>query len=344
MMEFKRGPFPATRMRRLRRTDWSRRLVAENGLSVDDLIWPLFVIEGSGNQPIASLPGVERLGLSDALPRAISDACELGIPAIALFPVTDPKLKTEDGREATNPNNLMCRAIAVVKRVAGDAMGVIADVALDPYSQHGHDGLVIDGDVANDETVEVLCRQAIVQAAAGCDIVAPSDMMDGRIGAIRQSLDQSGFTHVQIMSYAAKYASAFYGPFRDAVGSAANLGKAGKQTYQQSSSQSDEALHEVALDLAEGADSVMVKPALAYLDIIYRVKTTFAVPTFAYQVSGEYAMIAAAAERGWIDRDKAMLESLLAIKRAGADGILTYFAADVAKSLAKHGAHSDATT
>ncbi len=334
MTEFVRGSYPATRMRRLRRTDWSRRLVAEYRLSSSDLIWPLFVTEGAGTQPIASLPGVSRHGISDSLPRAIAQACELGIPAVALFPVTNPELKSDDAREATNPDNLMCRAIAAVKRECGDALGVIADVALDPYSQHGHDGLVIDGDVANDETIEVLCRQSLVQAAAGCDIIAPSDMMDGRIGAIRSSLDRAGFTRVQIMSYAAKYASAFYGPFRDAVGSATNLGKAGKHTYQQSSSQSDEALHEVALDLAEGADSVMVKPALAYLDIIYRVKTTFAVPTFAYQVSGEYAMIAAAAERGWIDRDKAMLESLLAIKRAGADGILSYFAVDAARLLA----------
>ncbi len=333
MPDFVRGPYPATRMRRVRRADWSRRLVAENRLSVDDLIWPLFVTEGSGTEPISSLPGVVRHGIDDALARAIAQACELGIPAVALFPVTDPKLKTEDAREATNPANLICRAIAAAKREAGDSLGVIADVALDPYSQHGHDGLVIHGDVANDETIEVLCRQSLVQAAAGCDIIAPSDMMDGRIGAIRAALDANGYSHVQIMSYAAKYASSFYGPFRDAVGSAANLGKAGKHTYQQSSSQSDEALQEVALDLAEGADSVMVKPALAYLDIIYRVKSTFAVPTFAYQVSGEYAMIAAAAERGWLDRERAMLESLLAIQRAGADGILTYFAAEAAQIL-----------
>jgi porphobilinogen synthase len=333
MTDFVRGPYPATRMRRVRQTEWSRRLVAENRLSVDDLIWPLFVKEGSGSEPISTLPGVVRHGIDDALVRAVAQACELGIPAIALFPVTDAKLKADDAREATNPANLMCRAIAVVKREAGNSLGVIADVALDPYSQHGHDGLVIDGDVANDETIEVLCRQSLIQAAAGCDIIAPSDMMDGRIGAIRAALDANGFTRVQIMSYAAKYASSFYGPFRDAVGSAANLGKAGKHTYQQSPSQSDEALHEVALDLAEGADSVMVKPALAYLDIIYRVKSTFAVPTFAYQVSGEYAMIAAASERGWLDRERAMLESLLAIKRAGADGILTYFAGDAAKLL-----------
>ena len=331
MTDFVRGPYPATRMRRVRLADWSRRLVAENRLSVDDLIWPLFVTEGSGTEPISSLPGVVRHGIDDALTRAIAQACELGIPAVALFPVTDPKLKTDDAREATNPKNLMCRAIAAVKREAGNSIGVIADVALDPYSQHGHDGLVINGDVANDETVEVLCRQALVQSASGCDIIAPSDMMDGRIGAIRAALDANGYSNVQIMSYAAKYASSFYGPFRDAVGSAANLGKAGKHTYQQSSSQSDEALQEVALDLAEGADSVMVKPALAYLDIIYRVKSTFSVPTFAYQVSGEYAMIAAAAERGWLDRERVMLESLLAIKRAGADGILTYFAADAAQ-------------
>ncbi len=330
MTHFARGSYPETRLRRTRRHDWSRRLVAETRLGVDDLIWPLFVTEGSGRQDISSLPGVSRLGINDELARAITMACELKIPAVALFPVTPSQLKTDDAREATNPDNLMCRAIATVKREAGDSLGVIADVALDPYSQHGHDGLVVDGDVANDETIEVLCQQALVQAAAGCDIIAPSDMMDGRIGCIRKALDGHDFSQVQIMSYAAKYASAFYGPFRDAVGSASNLGKSGKHTYQQSPAQSDEALQEVALDLAEGADTVMVKPAMAYLDIIHRVKTTFGVPTFAYQVSGEYAMIAAAAERGWISREAAMLESLLAIRRAGADGILTYFAADAA--------------
>lgn len=333
MPQASRGPYPATRLRRTRRHDWSRRLVAETHLSVHDLIWPIFVWEGRENQPIASLPGVQRHGIQGELARAIQEACRLGIPAVAIFPATDPGLKTDDAREAVNPDNLMCRSIAEVKREAGDALGVIADVALDPYSIHGHDGLLIEGDIANDETIEVLCQQAMVQAQAGCDIIAPSDMMDGRVGAIRRRLDEAGFMNVQIMSYAAKYASAFYGPFRDAVGSAANLGKAGKQTYQQSPSQSDEAMHEVALDLQEGADSVMVKPALPYLDIIHRVKTEFQVPTFAYQVSGEYAMICAAAERGWISRESAMLESLTAIKRAGADGVLTYFAPDVAKLL-----------
>jgi porphobilinogen synthase len=329
MPEFSRGPFPATRMRRSRRHDWSRRMTAESSLSVDDLIWPIFVFDGSGRQSVSSLPGVDRLG-TDQVGPAAALACELGIPAIAVFPVTAPQLKTEDAKEAINPDNLICRTVAAIKREVGDQLGVICDVALDPYSSHGQDGLVRDGDVINDETIEVLCKQAIVQAAAGCDIIAPSDMMDGRIGAIRSALDTADYQHVQIMSYAAKYASSFYGPFRAAVGSAANLGGASKKTYQQSPAQSDEALHEVALDLAEGADSVMVKPGMPYLDIVHRVKTTFAVPTFVYQVSGEYAMLSAAAERGWLDRQQTVLESLLACKRAGADGVLTYFAAEVA--------------
>lgn len=329
MPEFSRGAYPATRMRRVRRHDWSRRLVTESRLSVDDLIWPIFVFDGEGRQAVDSLPGVDRLG-TDQICREAARACELGIPAIAIFPATDPDLKTEDAREAVNPENLVCRTVRAIKREVGDDLGLICDVALDPYSSHGQDGLVRDGDVVNDETVEVLCQQAIVQAEAGCDIIAPSDMMDGRIGAIRRALDASGHQPVQIMSYAAKYASAFYGPFRDAVGSSANLGGASKKTYQQSPAQTDEALHEVALDLAEGADSVMVKPGMPYLDVVQRVKQAFAVPTFVYQVSGEYAMLAGAAERGWLDRRQTVTESLLAFKRAGADGVLTYFAAEVA--------------
>ena len=332
MFQFTRGPFPATRMRRLRRHDWSRRLVAENRLTADDLIWPWFVFEGTGRQPIASLPGVDRLG-SDQIGRAAEQACQLGIPAVAIFPVTPPELKSDDGREAMNPGNLLCRTAAAIKRAAGDAVGVIGDVALDPYTSHGQDGLVRDGDVVNDETVEVLCKQAVVQAQAGCDVIAPSDMMDGRIGEVRCALDDAGYDHVQVMSYAAKYASAFYGPFRDAVGSSGNLAGGSKKTYQQDPAQGDEALHEVALDLAEGADSVMIKPGMPYLDVIRRVKDTFGVPTMAYQVSGEYAMLSAAADHGWLDRRACVLESLLALKRAGADGILTYFAAEAAEWL-----------
>lgn len=333
MIPSARGDYPQVRMRRLRRHDWSRRMVCEHRLTVDDLIWPLFVVEGANvRQAIASMPGVDRLGL-DPLRRAAARAAELSIPAVALFPAVAADLKTDDAREAVNPDNLVCRAVRAVKAEVGDAVGVICDVALDPYSSHGQDGLVRDNDVVNDETVEVLGRQAVVQAQAGCDIVAPSDMMDGRVGAIRRQLDQAGLDQVQIMAYAAKYASAFYGPFRDAVGSAGNLGTGDKKTYQQDPAASNEALHEVALDLREGADSVMVKPAMPYLDIVRRVKDAFAVPTFAYQVSGEYAMLMAAAERGWLDRQQTMLESLLACKRAGADGILTYFAAEAAETL-----------
>jgi porphobilinogen synthase len=309
-------------------------LTSQTQLSVDDLIWPLFVHDDDSSRSIASLPGVERLSIELAR-RAAARACKLGIPAIAIFPATNPALKTEDAREAINAENLVCRAVRAIKQEVGDALGVICDVALDPYSSHGHDGLIRDGDVVNDETIAVLQQQAQIQATAGCDIIAPSDMMDGRIGALRQSLDQAGFQRVQIMSYAAKYASAFYGPFREAVGSAANLGKASKKSYQQSPAQSDEALHEVALDLAEGADSVMIKPGMPYLDIVRRVKDTFAVPTYAYQVSGEYAMIAAAADHGWLDRRAVVLESLLGFKRAGADGVLTYFAAEAAEWLAE---------
>jgi porphobilinogen synthase len=334
MPEFRRGPFPATRMRRVRRHDWSRRLTTEAHLSVDDLIWPVFVHDGEGRQRIDSLPGVERLG-TDQIRRAATQACELGIPAMAIFPATDPSLKTDDAREATNPDNLVCRTVRAIKAETGDSLGVICDVALDPYSSHGQDGLVRDDYVINDQTISVLQQQAEVQAAAGCDIIAPSDMMDGRIGAIRASLDETGYEHIQIMSYAAKYASSFYGPFRDAVGSSANLGKASKKTYQQSPAQSDEALHEVALDLAEGADSVMVKPGMPYLDIVRRVKDAFAAPTYVYQVSGEYAMIAGAADHGWLDRRAVVLESLLGFKRAGADGVLTYFAVEAAQWLSE---------
>jgi len=302
-------------------------------VEIDDLIWPLFVGEGEQTrEAVASMPGVHRLG-RDPLRRAAAEAAGVGIPAIALFPATDPALKTEDAREAINPENLVCRAVRAVQAEVGDAVGIICDVALDPYSSHGQDGLVRDGQVLNDETIEVLCRQAIIQAEAGCDVVAPSDMMDGRIGAVRRALDEAGWQQVQIMAYAAKYASAFYGPFRDAVGSTGNLGQGDKKTYQQDPAASDEAIHEVALDLREGADSVMVKPGMPYLDIVARVKQTFRVPTFAYQVSGEYAMLAAAAERGWLDREAVMLESLLAFKRAGADGVLTYFAREAAACL-----------
>jgi porphobilinogen synthase len=328
-----RGDFPDVRMRRLRRHDWSRRLVREHRLNVDDLIWPLFAIDQrSARQEIASLPGVFRLGIEE-LRRAAVEAAELGIPAIAVFPATDPSRKSDDAAEAINPENLVCRCVRAIKAEVGDAVGVICDVALDPYSSHGQDGLVRDGYVVNDETVEMLCRQAIVQAEAGCDIIAPSDMMDGRVGAIRKALEHKGFSDVQILSYAAKYASAFYGPFRDAVGSAANLGSGDKKTYQQDPAASDEALHEVALDLKEGADIVMVKPGMPYLDIVRRVKDAFAVPVFAYQVSGEYAMLCAAAEKGWLNREAVMMESLLAFKRAGADAVLTYFAADAARLL-----------
>tara|TARA_R110002049_G_scaffold50370_2_gene142969 strand:- start:20594 stop:21574 length:981 start_codon:yes stop_codon:yes gene_type:complete len=321
-------------MRRVRRHDWSRRLVAESSLSTNDLIWPWFVFDGEGRQSIPSLPGVDRLG-KDQWAAEAERACKLGLPAIAIFPATDAALKTDDAREAFNPNNLVCRTVAAIKKEVGDGLGIICDVALDPYSSHGQDGLVRDGYVVNDETIDVLCQQAVVQAQAGCDIIAPSDMMDGRIGAIRRALDEAGFQHVQIMSYAAKYASAFYGPFRDAVGSSSNLAGGSKATYQQQPSQTDEALHEVSLDLAEGADSVMVKPGMPYLDVVRRVKDTFAVPTYAYQVSGEYAMLSAAAKEGWLDRQQTVMESLLAFKRAGADGVLTYFAADAAQWIAE---------
>ncbi len=326
------GEYPSTRLRRNRRTAWSRRLVAENRLSVDDLIWPIFVHDGMAKRtPIPSMPGVDRLTV-DLLTAAASEAAELGIPAVAIFPATDPAKKSADGDEALNPANLVCNSVRAVKKACPD-LGVICDVALDPYTTHGHDGLLRDGYIVNDETVEVLCKQAVNQASAGCDIIAPSDMMDGRIGAIRRALDAAGYQHVQILAYAAKYASAFYGPFRDAVGSAPNLAGGDKKTYQMDPANGDEALREVALDIAEGADMVMVKPGMPYLDIVHRVKEAFGLPTFVYQVSGEYAMLNAAAERGWLDRDRVMLESLLAFKRAGANGVLTYFAVDAAKTL-----------
>ena len=296
-----------------------------------DLIWPIFVVEGSNKRvPVPSMPGVDRLSVDLAV-AAAEQAVALGIPAIALFPYTDPKLRTDDGREAHNPDNLVCRATRAIRK-AGLDVGVLLDVALDPYTSHGHDGLMRDGEIINDETLPALVRQALVQAEAGCDIIAPSDMMDGRIGAIRQALEEGGHQNVQIMAYAAKYASAFYGPFRDAVGSSATL-TGDKRTYQMDPANSDEALREVGLDIAEGADMVMVKPGMPYLDIVRRVHDTFGVPTFAYQVSGEYAMLTAAAQNGWLDGDKVMLESLLAFKRAGAAGVLTYFAPMAARML-----------
>jgi len=326
------GRYPTSRPRRNRRNDWSRRLIAENSLSVDDLIWPIFVHEGANQrEAIPSMPGVDRLSV-DLLVDAVGGAGDLGIPAIAIFPATEPAKKTDDAREALNPDNLVCRSVRAVKE-AHPGIGVVCDVALDPYSSHGQDGLVRDNYVVNDETVAVLCQQAIVQAEAGCDVIAPSDMMDGRVGAIRTSLDEAGFERVLILSYAAKYASAFYGPFRDAVGSSSNLGTGDKRTYQMDPANGDEALREVALDVAEGADMVMVKPGMPYLDVVHRVKEAFGLPTYVYQVSGEYAMLAGAIERGWLDGDRVILESLLGFKRAGADGVLTYFAVEAAKQL-----------
>jgi porphobilinogen synthase len=325
------GRYPTTRLRRNRREDWSRRLVAETRLSVDDLIWPVFVQEGTNARtPVESMPGVDRLTV-DLFVEAAKQARDLGIPAIAIFPETDPAKKTPDAREAYNPDGLVCRAITAAKKhVPG--IGVVCDVALDPFNSDGHDGIVRDGYVQNDESLEALVKQAIVQTEAGADIQAPSDMMDGRIGAIRKALDAKGFIHAQIMSYAAKYASAFYNPFRDAIGSSGAL-KGDKKTYQMDYANSDEALREVGLDIEEGADMVMVKPGLPYLDIVRRVKDSFGVPTYAYQVSGEYAMIRAAAQNGWLDGERAMMESLIAFKRAGADGVLTYFAIAAAKLL-----------
>jgi porphobilinogen synthase len=320
------------RMRRNRRSDWARRMVREHELSTADLIWPLFVMDGdNARQPVPSMPGVERLSVDQAV-RAAEQAAKLTIPCIALFPYTDPALRDEQGSEALNPDNLVCRAIRAVKKEVPE-IGILCDVALDPFTSHGHDGLLRDGVILNDETVALLVRQAIVQAEAGCDIIAPSDMMDGRVGAIRRALDAENFTDVSIMAYAAKYASAFYGPFRDAVGSSKTL-TGDKRTYQMDPGNADEALREVALDIDEGADMVMVKPGLPYLDICARVKDAFGMPTFAYQVSGEYAMIMAAAQNGWLDGERAMTESLIAFKRAGCDGVLTYFAPRVAEKLA----------
>ena len=305
--------------------------MAESRLSVDGLIWPVFVTEGKkAREPVLSIPGVDRLGI-DLLTDAVGEAADLGIPAVAIFPCIDPVLKTADGREALNPENLACRAVRAIREADID-VGVMCDVALDPFSSTGHDGIVRHGEIVNDETIKVLCRQAQIQAEAGCDIVAPSDMMDGRVGAIRKHLDAAGFENIQIMSYAAKYASAFFGPFRDAVG-ARGLLTGDKKTYQMDPRNGDEALREVAMDLAEGADMVMVKPGMPYLDIVRRVHERFAVPTFVFQVSGEYASLVAAAENGWLDRDEAILESLIAFRRAGATGILTYFAMEVARKL-----------
>jgi porphobilinogen synthase len=325
------GAYPRIRLRRNRHDAWSRRLVAEHVLTPADLIWPVFVHdEAAARAPIASMPGVNRLSVA-ALVDAAGEAQALGIPLIAVFPATPPARKSPDGEEALNPDNLVCRAVRAVK-AALPGLGVMCDVALDPFTTHGHDGVVRNGEVANDETVTLLCRQALVQAEAGCDVIAPSDMMDGRVGAIRDALDGAGFERVRIMSYAAKYASGFYGPFRDAIGSKSSLGKADKRSYQMDPANGDEALREVALDLGEGADMVMVKPGLPYLDIVRRVKERFGVPTYVYQVSGEYAMLLGAIERGWLD-EGVVLETLIGFKRAGADGVLTYSAMWAAKRL-----------
>tara|TARA_R110002072_G_scaffold134013_2_gene274589 strand:+ start:3944 stop:5011 length:1068 start_codon:yes stop_codon:yes gene_type:complete len=327
------GAFPQVRLRRNRQSDWSRRLVAENRLSADDLIWPLFVRENDNRETdIPSMPGVRRYSVEEAV-EAVSKAAGLGVPAIALFPYVEQGKKTPDAREALNPDNLICRAVRAIKD-AVPQVGVVCDVALDPFNSDGHDGLVRDGEILNDESLAVLCEQALVQAQAGCDVIAPSDMMDGRVGAIRAALDHAGFQNTAIMSYAAKYASGYYGPFRDAIGSGGAL-KGDKKTYQMDPANGAEALREAALDLDEGADILMVKPGLAYLDIIHRLKTAFQVPVTAYQVSGEYAMVKAAAANGWIDGEKVMLESLIAFKRAGADAVLTYFALEIAERLKK---------
>ena len=323
--------FPAHRPRRMRRDDWSRRLMQENHLSVDDLIYPVFLLEGKGqSQAVASMPGVSRVSLDLLLPIA-QECVDLGIPVLALFPVIDASLKTPDGKEASNPNGLIPSAVRELKKQFPN-LGIMTDVALDPYTSHGQDGVLDEqGRILNDETTAILVQQALTQAEAGVDIVAPSDMMDGRIGKIREALEQKKLIHTRIMAYSAKYASAFYGPFRDAVGSAKNLGKADKKTYQMDFANTDEALREVAMDISEGADMVMVKPGMPYLDIVRRVKEEFNYPTFAYQVSGEYAMLKAAAQNGWLDHDAVMMESLMAFKRAGADGVLTYFALEAAR-------------
>jgi len=326
------GQYPSTRARRNRYDAFTRRMVAEHALTVNDLIWPIFIIDGHNQRiPVASMPGVDRVTL-DLVAAHVEPAVKLGIPAVALFPATPPEKKDAEGTESANPDNLICSATRLLKKEFPE-LGLVGDVALDPYTDHGHDGVIRHGYVANDETLEKLTRQAVIQAQAGIDIIAPSDMMDGRVAAIRAALDADGLIHTRIMSYAAKYASAFYGPFRDALGSAKSLQGGDKKTYQMDPANSDEALREVALDIAEGADMVMVKPGMPYLDIIHRVKTRFGVPTFAYQVSGEYAMLAGAIERGWLDPSRAILEALLCFKRAGADGVLTYFAIDAAKQL-----------
>ncbi|THC44176.1 porphobilinogen synthase [Massilia sp. Mn16-1_5] len=327
------GQYPATRMRRMRRDPFSRALMRENTVTASDLIYPVFILDGENQrQQVASMPGVERVSV-DLLLKVAEECVSLGIPVLALFPVIDASLKTYDGVEATNPDGLVPRAVRALKKHFPE-LGILTDVALDPYTTHGQDGLPDEtGYIVNEKTIAMLTRQALAQAEAGVDVVAPSDMMDGRMGVIRNALEQRGFIHTRLMAYSAKYASAFYGPFRDAVGSAANLGKADKNTYQMDPANSDEALREVALDLAEGADMVMVKPGMPYLDVVRRVKEEFKVPTFAYQVSGEYAMLKAAAQNGWLDHDKVMMESMMAFKRAGADGVLTYFALDVARKL-----------
>jgi porphobilinogen synthase len=332
------GAYPNVRMRRSRRTPWSRRLVGEHRLSTADLIWPLFVVEGANKRvPVATMPGIERLSIDNVV-AAAEDAARLGIPAIALFPYTEPKLRSADAREAFNPENFVCRATRAIKK-AGLDLGVILDVALDPYTSHGHDGLLRGTEIANDETLEALVHQSLVQADAGADILAPSDMMDGRVGAIRAALEGAGHANTLIMAYAAKYASAFYGPFRDAVGSSVTLASSkavgDKRSYQMDPANIDEALREVELDLAEGADFVMVKPGLPYLDVITRVKDAFGVPTFAYQVSGEYAMIEHAAAAGAGDRDALILETLIAFRRAGATGVLTYHALDAVRLIGR---------
>jgi len=326
------GRFPTTRLRRNRTDPWVRKLVQESHLDASDLIWPVFVQEGTNARtPIPTMPGVDRLSV-DVLAKEAERAAKLGIPAIAIFPATPLDKKTEGGEEAWRPDNLVCAAVRAVKKAVPE-IGVVCDVALDPFTSHGHDGLLRGDEIVNDLTLEALVKQAVVQAEAGCDILAPSDMMDGRIGAIRAALDRAGFQNRKIMSYAAKYASAFYGPFRDAIGSGKNLGRGSKSTYQMDPANGDEALREVALDLAEGADMVMVKPGMPYLDIVRRVKDEFGATTFVYQVSGEYAMLRAAFANGWLDRNGCILESLLAFKRAGADGILTYFALEAAELL-----------
>jgi len=337
MINLQNSPhFPATRLRRMRKDVFSRALMRENTVTASDLIYPVFILEGTGQrEKVASMPGVERISV-DILLSVAEDCVALGIPVIALFPVINPNLKTPDGIEATNPDGLVPRAVRELKKHFPE-LGVLTDIALDPYTSHGQDGLIdAEGYVLNDETCAMLVRQALNHAKAGVDVVAPSDMMDGRIGAIRNALEAHHFIHTRIMAYSAKYASAFYGPFRDAVGSAGNLGKSNKATYQMDPANSNEALREVALDIAEGADMVMVKPGMPYLDVVRRVKDEFKVPTFAYQVSGEYAMIKAAAQNGWLDHNKAMMEAMMSFKRAGADGVLTYFARDIARLL-KHG-------